>query len=138
LFDKKSKNMKTRKLLFPAVLILLAILIQSNISADFNSGNKGDIDIPENVKSVLDNKCFGCHNSESEADKAKDKLLLDKLGDLSKAKMIATFVDIAEVASEGEMPPEKFLEQKPEKKLTEEEQNLIAEWANQTADNLLN
>jgi hypothetical protein len=75
---------------------------------------------------------------EAKSDKAKDKLLLDKLGDLSKAKLIAKLGDIGEVAGEGAMPPEKFLEQKPEKKLTEEEQKLLVDWAENTADELLN
>jgi uncharacterized membrane protein len=96
-----------------------------------------DIEIPDNVKSVLDNKCFGCHNTDSKAQKAKDKMLLDKLGELSKAKMIATLGKISEVASEGKMPPEKFLEQRPEKKLTEEEQNLLVIWAEETSNALL-
>ena len=36
------------------------------------------------------------------------------------------------------MPPEKFLEQKPEKKLTEDEQKLLVDWAEKTADEMLN
>ena len=99
--------MKTRNLLFPIALIAVAVIFQSSIL--FNDSNSGaeDLNIPENVKSVLDNKCFGCHNAEAKSDKAKDKLLLDKLGDLSKAKLVAKLGDIAEVAGEGSMPPEK-------------------------------
>jgi len=129
--------MKTRNLLFPVLLILIAILFQSNIFLDVNSKINESIDIPENVKSVLDNKCFGCHNVDGKSDKAKKKLLLDKLDDLSKAKLIATLGGIGEVTSEGSMPPEKFLEQKPEAKLTEDEQKLLAEWAEQASDDLL-
>lgn len=128
--------MKTRYFLLPTVFIISVIFLQ--FSNSFEAGSRMDIEIPEEVKSVLDNKCFGCHNSESQAQKAKDKLLLDKLNDLSKAKQISTLGDIAEIASKGEMPPEKFLEKKPEKKLTEQEQKLIADWANKTSDDLIN
>lgn len=130
--------MKTRNLLFPIALIAIAIIFQSSILFNDNNSNAGDLNIPEDVKSVLDNKCFGCHNMEAKSDKAKDKLLLDKLGNLSKSKLIAKLGDIGEVASEGSMPPEKFLEQKPEKKLTEDEQKLLVDWAENTADEMLN
>ena len=129
--------MKTRNLLFPIALIAVAVIFQSSVLFNENNSVAGDLNIPENVKSVLDNKCFGCHNMESQSDKAKDKLLLDKLGDLSKTKLIAKLGDIAEVAGEGSMPPEKFLEQKPEKKLTEDEQKLLVDWAEKAADGML-
>jgi hypothetical protein len=130
--------MKTRNLLFPIALIAIAVIFQSSILFNGNSNIAEDVNIPEDVKSVLDNKCFGCHNMEAKSDKAKDKLLLDKLGDLSKSKMIATLGNIGEVAGEGSMPPEKFLEQKPEKKLTEDEQKLLVDWAEKAADEMLN
>jgi len=129
--------MKKRNLLFPGILIIVTLVIQSNIFMEAPYKIQDDIDIPENVKSVLDDKCFGCHNVDARSDKAKDKLLLDKLGDLSKAKLIATLGKIGEVASEGAMPPEKFLEQRPEKKLTEEEQNLLVIWSEGASNDLL-
>ncbi len=97
-----------------------------------------DVDIPENVKAVLDSKCYGCHNMEAKADKAKEKLLLDKLNDLSKAKLISALSEIEEVVEEGKMPPEKFLEKYPDKELSSDEGMLIKEWASGTADALLN
>ena len=74
--------MKTRNLLFPIALVAIAVIFQSSILFNGNSSTAGDVNIPEDVKSVLDNKCYGCHNMEAKSDKAKDKLLLDKLGDL--------------------------------------------------------
>ena len=129
--------MKKLNVLFPVILILVTFIIQSNIWVETPYQIQEDVDIPENVKSVLDNKCFGCHNTDSRADKAKEKLLLDKLGDLSKAKMIATLDKINEMAGEGKMPPEKFLEQRPEKKLSEEEQKLLVIWTEEASNALL-
>jgi hypothetical protein len=133
-----NQTMKTRNLLFPVLLVLLAIVIQSSVFIKDNTPNTADdLDIPDNVKSVLDNKCFGCHNVEGKSDKAKDKLLLDKLNELSKVKLIAKLGDIAEAISDDNMPPEKFIEQKPEAKLSEEQKTLLVEWSEQSADKLM-
>jgi len=128
--------MKTRYLSIPAILVVLAISLQSNTG--INEAVSNELDIPEDVKVVLDNKCFGCHNVEAQSDKAKDKLLLDKIGELSKAELVAALGDINEVMVENEMPPEKFLEKKPEGKLTDEERKLIMEWSEKASDELMN
>ena len=36
------------------------------------------INIPENVKAIIDKKCMGCHNNESKSGKSKTKLNFDK------------------------------------------------------------
>jgi hypothetical protein len=128
--------MKTRHLSIPVILIVIAILFQSNTSIN-NVADK-ELNIPEDVKVVLDNKCFGCHNVEGKSDKAKDKLLLDKMDELSKAKLVAVLGDINEVMVENKMPPEKFLEKKPEAKLTDDEIKLLLEWSDKAADELMN
>ena len=51
--------------------------------------------------------------------------------------MIATLEKINEMAGEGKMPPEKFLEQRPEKKLSEEEQELLVMWTEEASNALL-
>jgi len=128
--------MKTRYLSIPIVLIVFAIFLQSNTGINEVAGN--DLTIPEDVKVVLDNKCFGCHNVEAQSDKAKDKLLLDKINELSKAKLVAALSDINEVMVESKMPPEKFLEKKPEAKLTDDERQLLLEWSEKAADEMMN
>ena len=128
--------MKTRYLSIPVVLIVFAIFLQSNTRINEVAGN--DLTIPEDVKVVLDNKCFGCHNVEAKSDKAKDKLLLDKINELSKAKVVAALGDINEVMVESKMPPEKFLEKKPEAKLTDDERQLLLEWSEKAADEMMN
>ncbi|OQX80804.1 MAG: hypothetical protein B6D61_01555 [Bacteroidetes bacterium 4484_249] len=93
--------------------------------------------IPDDVNEILTNKCFDCHNVNAEGEKEKKKLLIDKLPELSKAKLIAKLDAIAETTQEGEMPPEDFLKDYPEYKLTKEESQLLIDWANSTADELL-
>ena len=104
------------------------------------SGKAGPEDgfvIPDDVNEILNNKCFDCHNVNAEGEKAKKKLLLDKLPELSKAKLISKLDGIAETMKEGEMPPEKFLTKYPEYTPTREEAQLLIDWANSAADELL-
>ncbi len=97
----------------------------------------GDIDMPDDVKSVVDDKCYGCHSADGKSDKAKDALMWDDISKLSKVKMIGKLDDISEVIEKGEMPPEKFLEKFPDKKLTDEESKLLKEWADSSANKIL-
>lgn len=129
-------TMKKSTVIFSLLLLGMMILVQSYTLPEPSASPTEDIDIPENVKVILDNKCFGCHNVEAKSDKAKEKLLLDKLSDLSKVELIGALGEIHEVVVEGEMPPEKFLERKPEGALTDEEAKLLADWAEKAADAL--
>jgi cytochrome c553 len=85
--------------------------------------------MPENVKAVIEKSCFGCHNTDSKNDKAKEKLDLKTLDALGKKEMIHALGEIAETVEENEMPPEKFLEKFPDKKLTDAEKKILIDWA---------
>lgn len=87
-------------------------------------------DMPAEVKAVVEQKCYGCHNAESKNDKAKAKLDWDAFEASKKSKQMATKGKIAEVLAKGDMPPAKFLEMKPEGKLSEEELATLTQWSN--------
>ena len=93
------------------------------------------LDIPENVKAIIDNKCMGCHNDEAKSGKSKMKLNFDKLanGEYSTGKLISKLDKITKMLSKDKMPPQKFLDKYPDKKLTDEENKLISDWASQTS-----
>jgi hypothetical protein len=136
--------MKTRKkiLLFvlPAVAVIFISLTAFNYldSVKPASPPSGDnLTIPENVSNIFDNKCFGCHNTDSKNDKAKEKLLIDKLTGLPKAKLIAKLDKISEMVEENKMPPEKFLAKNPDKALTTEESKQLKDWASEASGSLL-
>ncbi len=93
--------------------------------------------MPDDVKAIIEKSCFGCHNTDSKNDKAKEKLDLKTLDSLTKVKMIASFKDIAETLEKNEMPPEKFLEKFPDKKLTDAEKKVLMDWANTEAKTLM-
>jgi uncharacterized membrane protein len=86
-------------------------------------------DMPANIKAIVDQKCYGCHNAGSKNEKAKAKLDWDTFEASKKSKQMATKGKIVEVLEAGEMPPAKFLENKPEGKLTEAELATLLEWS---------
>jgi hypothetical protein len=56
---------------------------------------------------------------------------------LAKIKKIGTFNHIVEALEKNEMPPEKFLDRYPDKKLSEEEAKMIMDWAKKEASALM-
>ncbi|SHK00873.1 Haem-binding domain-containing protein [Tangfeifania diversioriginum] len=108
------------------------------ISASFISNSSPDEpEMPKEVKKAIEKSCFGCHNTDSQNEDAKEELDFKTLGELSKVRKITKYRDIAEMIEEGEMPPKKFLENYPDKKLTEKETKLLTEWAKNEAAALI-
>lgn len=92
-----------------------------------------EFSIPADVQQVLDNSCYGCHNSDSKNVKGKGKLKFDKMGDLKTHKLVGKLTNIADVVKEDDMPPKKFLKNNPKAALTDEEKELLVNWAETTA-----
>ena len=93
--------------------------------------------MPENVKAIIDNSCFGCHNTGSQNDDAKEKLDFKKLDGLSTIKKISAYKNIGETIEENKMPPKKFLQRRPEKALSEEQKKVMLSWAKKEAESLV-
>ncbi|GAB2483498.1 hypothetical protein GCM10027164_10970 [Algoriphagus taiwanensis] len=85
--------------------------------------------LPADVKAIVQQKCYGCHNAESKNEKGKAKLDWDALEAAKKSKALATMGKITEELEEGAMPPTRFLENNPDKKLTEEETATLLAWS---------
>ena len=85
--------------------------------------------LPDDVKAVVDKKCYGCHNANSKNEKAKAKLDWDALDNMKKSKRKAAMGKVSEMLEEGKMPPKKFLESKPEAALTEAELATLVAWS---------
>lgn len=131
--------MKKFLFLFIAAVLGFGLISFTQLSIPVsNSELPGDnnFEIPDNVQQVIDKSCFGCHNSESQSEKGKKKLQWDKLGDLKTYKLVGKLTDIADVVYGADMPPEKFLEKKPEATPTAVEKKILAEWAENTAKQL--
>ncbi len=85
--------------------------------------------MPADVKAIVETKCYGCHNVNSKNEKGKAKLDWDAFEANKKSKQLATKGKINEVLVKGDMPPKKFLENKPEGKLTEAELATLMNWS---------
>lgn len=93
--------------------------------------------IPDDVKAIIENSCYGCHNSDSRNEDAREELSFDKLEDLSKIKKIGAYKHIGETVKENEMPPKRFLERNPDKKLSDDQKKIIMDWAKKEAESLV-
>ena len=93
--------------------------------------------MPDNVKAVIEKSCFGCHNTDSRNEDAKKELDFKKLDHISIMKQIGAYSKIGETLEKGEMPPKKFIEKYPEKKLSDEEKKLLLSWSKKEAEELV-
>lgn len=118
--------------LIPALALIAFFFLQATVK-DNDSVNVEtalfDEQIPAHVKTVIDQKCYGCHNPESKNTKGKEKLDWDAFEELRKAKQLATMAKINETLINGDMPPAKFLENRPEGKLSEDELKTLLDWS---------
>ena len=117
-----------KKLILPCLLTLF-VFSAIVTSAGNNTANDENTKLPEKVQVVVDKSCFGCHNTGSKNDDAKEKLDFKKLDGLSLIKKVSAYKNIEEALEENEMPPKKFLERRPEKKLTDAEKKILMDWA---------
>jgi uncharacterized membrane protein len=124
------------KRFFP-ILLVVFLFASFLASATVIPTKTKAVNMPDDVKAIIENKCFGCHNTDSKNDKAKEKLDLKTIDSLTSPKMISALKDIAEVIDENEMPPAKFLEKYPDKKLTDAERKTLMDWANKEAKALM-
>lgn len=125
--------MKKRSII--SVFIVALFAMSFVVSAHDNPTKKDKM--PDNVKVAINKSCFGCHNSDSKNEDAKEALDFKKLDGLSTIKKIGAYKEIGETIEEQEMPPKKFLERKPEKKLTDEEKELLINWSKKEAEALV-
>lgn len=121
-------------------MLLLGLLAAGLIAGTgFQTANPlavGKFKIPPKNNAIIQAKCYGCHSPEGKSDKAKEKLLWDDLAALSPEAQLEKMQKIQEVLNEGKMPPARFLESNPDKKLTDAEKATMQKWADKTVGKL--
>ncbi len=127
--------MKRKSLIFG--LIVLFIAVSTVIIARDNPVKTPVPKMPDNVKVIVEKSCFGCHNTDSKNEDAKEDLDFKKLDTLSDLKKIGAYKHIVEVLEKDEMPPKKVLEKRPQMKLTEDEKKTLMDWAKKEAETLV-
>ena len=64
---------------FALVVFLFATLLST---ASENPTETKAVNMPDDVKAIIEKSCFGCHNTDSKNDKAKEKLDLKTIDEL--------------------------------------------------------
>jgi hypothetical protein len=132
--------MKTSVKVFLMVLLPVALFVQARYAGDSgvkNAGKQTAIGTPDNVKAVIDNKCYMCHSTKGRSQEARDHLMWDSIPLYPKAKLIAKLDDIIDVLDDGKMPPKKMVEMNPDAALSPEELLALRNWAQAASDSLL-
>ncbi|PLX10096.1 MAG: hypothetical protein C0598_11110 [Marinilabiliales bacterium] len=93
------------------------------------------LEIPENVKTILDNSCLQCHGEDGKF-KAKMKWNFENMLEFDDSKLISKLSKIEDEVSEGKMPPKKYVKKNPEHKLSKDDIEVIVNWASSTAEEL--
>lgn len=93
--------------------------------------------IPDEISAILKTSCFDCHFTGSNSEKAINAVNFDLWDQYRLTKQIGLLGDIGEVLEEGKMPPGKYLENKPEAKLSESQQKKLSEWTREEAEKLM-
>jgi uncharacterized membrane protein len=93
--------------------------------------------IPEEVSTLLESKCYGCHTTGAKSEDALKAVNFTEFESYRVSKKVAVLGDIYSVAEKGKMPPEKYLKNNPDKKLTDAEKKVIGDWTKEASDKLL-
>lgn len=116
---------------------LSAFQVQINDSLNnFSLQEESSLDVPEDVKTILDNNCLQCHGSDGSG-KAKMKWNYTKMSEMQTSKLISKLSKISDEVREEKMPPKRYLKKHPEKKLSEVEKKALVDWADQMAQGLV-
>jgi mono/diheme cytochrome c family protein len=126
-----------RKMNFFVGSFITFLLVTFVATATENKVAKPAVKMPENVKVIIDKSCFGCHNTDSKNEDAKEELDFKTLDGLTTVKKIGALKHIAEAVEKGEMPPKRFLEKNPDKKLNALEVQILTDWVKKETASLM-
>lgn len=120
--------------LFLALIVLLGVSTAfiSKPSIDSTEPVKtvqdSKIELPDNVKVIVEAKCMNCHKPDARNEKAREKLQWVKVPEMNKEEQEHFIAEMFEVLEEGKMPPARMVERNPDMKLTEDESKALMAW----------
>lgn len=120
-----------KKLIFLTLLAFAAVFVLAIAPAKEDAKETStnlNIELPDNIRKIVELKCMGCHKPDSRNEKAKKKLQWAKVPELDMEGQKDFIAEMFEVLEDGDMPPKKTLERKPEMKLTDEEVSAFMTW----------
>jgi hypothetical protein len=146
--------------IFVIVIIIVFIGIQffrpnrTNPISDKSRDVSYYLNIPVNVKQILDRSCYDCHSNltrwpwytnvapvswlvASDVEDARSQMNLSEWGTYNIADQIDYLNQINKQVKKGSMPLGKYLLIHSDAKLTDADRNLLSGWASTAADSLL-
>jgi len=102
-----------------------------------NYGRAADDAFPEEIGAILKSSCYDCHSTGSRSEDALKAVHFDTWNDYRVTKKIGILGKMGEVIEEGKMPPKKYLDNKPDRKLTEDQTKKLLEWTKTESERLM-
>ncbi len=124
-------------IIIPALAMLFFIAARTPVSVVTPAPEDPATGFPEEVTVLLERSCFDCHSDEASNLKAKSRLNFSKWEDYKLSKKVGKLSDISDEVKGKKMPPKKYVEDYPDRALTDEEITVITTWANAEADRLI-
>ena len=115
-------------------LTILSFTIKNNSKALSSNTDVTVYEVPADVQEIIDNSCYGCHNTDSKSTKSKMKLNFDDMSNLKQGKLVGKLHRIYNAVNDVDMPPKKFIDKYPDKELSASDTETLKSWAN----NLMN
>lgn len=123
------KSLPTLSALIVLSLVSMAFVLKPAPAESPVLQDQAGITFPEDVQTIIDAKCMGCHKPDSRNTKAKEKLQWASVAKMNKEEQEHLVDELFEVLEDGKMPPKKALERRPQMKLTAEETKTLLAWA---------
>ena len=86
------------------------------------------IELPDNIKEIVEAKCINCHKPDARNEKAREKLQWVKVPDFNLEQQKDFIAEMFEILEEGKMPPARMVERFPEMKLSEDQTKALLAW----------
>lgn len=119
------------------LVLLIATAILFLFFQSFRPEPPSDAAFPDEITSIIEFSCYDCHFTGGGSEKSLNAVNFDEWDGYRLTKQIGLLGKIGEVLEEDKMPPAKYLENKPDRKLSEEQKKKLSEWTRQEADKLM-
>ena len=103
----------------------------------FMSDHSEDQVFPDEISTILRLSCYDCHYTGATSEDAMKAVNFSEWEDYRLTKKVGTLGKICEVVEMDKMPPRKYLEHKPDRKMTEAHKKLLCEWTQKESDKLM-
>jgi len=119
------------------LVVFLAIGILFLFFQSFSPEPPSEGVFPDEITSILKTSCYDCHNTGSSSARALKAINFAQWDEYRLTKQIGLLGDIGEMVGKRKMPPGKYLKNKPDAELSEEQIKELSEWTSQEAEKLM-